>query len=47
MLKQLSREPREKPELEISDKPLDQLEYEDFELKDYNPHPGIKFGIAE
>ena len=47
MLKQLSREPRERPELEISDKPLDELEYEDLELKDYNPHPGLKFGIAE
>lgn len=47
MLEQLSREPRERPRLEIEDKPLDKLEYEDFELKEYDPHPGLKFGIAE
>ncbi len=47
MLKQLSREPRKRPELDIADKPLNELEYKDFELKDYSPHPGLKFGIAE
>lgn len=47
LLKQLSREPRERPEMEIADKELDELEYEDFQLKDYNPHPGISFSVAE
>lgn len=47
LLKQLSREPRERPEMIVPDKPIDEMEYEDFELKNYDPHPGIKFGIAE
>lgn len=44
--KQLKREPRELPQLEIADKSLDDLEYEDFKLKNYNPHPHIKFEVA-
>jgi thymidylate synthase len=47
LLKQLSREPKERPKMEISKKPIDELKYEDFELSDYNPHPGIKFAVAE
>ena len=47
LLEQISREPRERPEMNIADKGLDNLEYEDFELKEYNPHPGIKFAVAE
>ena len=47
LLKQISREPREKPEMRIEDKKIDEMEYEDFELKNYNPHPGIKFSVAE
>ncbi|MDY6789073.1 MAG: thymidylate synthase [Candidatus Nanohaloarchaea archaeon] len=47
LLKQLSREPRQRPRLEISDKPIDSLEFEDFQLQDYNPHPGINFEVAE
>ena len=47
LLKQISREPREKPEMTIEDKKIDEMEYEDFELKNYNPHPGIKFSVAE
>lgn len=43
---QLTREPRELPELDIADKPVDDLEYEDFTLKNYNPHPHIKFEVA-
>lgn len=43
---QLKREPRELPSLEIADKPIDQLDFEDFTLKNYNPHPGIKFEVA-
>ncbi len=45
---QLSREPRELPELhlnpEIDD--IDDFTYDDFELKNYNPHPAIKAPIS-
>lgn len=47
LLEQLSREPREKPEMEVPEKEIDEMKYEDFKLKNYNPHEGIKFGIAE
>lgn len=47
LLKQLSRQPRERPELKIKEDNIDKLSFEDFELEDYNPHHGIKFGIAE
>lgn len=47
LLEQISRNPRERPEMEIANKNLDDLEYEDFELKSYNPHPGLKFAVAE
>ncbi|MFB6182696.1 MAG: thymidylate synthase [Candidatus Nanohaloarchaea archaeon] len=47
LLEQLSRKPREKPEMNIKDKDIEDLEYQDFELKDYNPYPGIKFKVAE
>ena len=47
LLEQLSREPRERPEMEVPNKPIEEMKYEDFELKDYNPHDGIKFAVAE
>lgn len=43
---QLKREPKELPKLEINQKPLDSLEFDDFRLIDYNPHPSIKFEVA-
>jgi thymidylate synthase len=43
---QLKREPRELPKLEIAKKPIDELEFEDFTLKNYNPHDHIKFPVA-
>ncbi|MDZ7692981.1 MAG: thymidylate synthase [Balneolaceae bacterium] len=43
---QLTREPRELPRLEIADKPVDELTFEDFTLHDYDPHPSIKFEVA-
>lgn len=46
VLLQLSREPRSLPQLEIAPKPLDKLVYEDFTLKNYNPHPAIKGAVA-
>lgn len=47
LLKQLTREPRDRPTLSVPDKPLDELEFEDFQLENYDPHDGIKFGVAE
>lgn len=47
LLEQIAREPRERPEMNISDKGLDELEYEDFELENYDPYPGLKFAVAE
>lgn len=47
LLEQISRKTRERPEMSISEKPIDNLEYEDFDLKNYNPHPGLKFAVAE
>jgi len=43
---QLKRKPKALPELEIADKPLDELEFEDFTLKNYDPYPSIKFEVA-
>ena len=47
LLTQLTREPRERPSIEIAEKPLDELEYGDFELVDYDPAPAISFAVAE
>ena len=47
LLRQLSREPREKPALRVADKPLDELAFEDIELLNYDPAPGIEFAVAE
>ncbi len=44
--KQLLREPKSLPQLEIARKPLDELQLEDFNLTGYDPHPGIKFEVA-
>lgn len=43
---QITREPGELPTLTIAKKPLDQLTFDDFELKNYNPQPPIKFPVA-
>lgn len=43
---QLKREPRPMPRLEIADRPLDELEFDDFRLEGYEPHPSIKFEVA-
>ncbi|WP_253738705.1 thymidylate synthase [Halohasta salina] len=47
LLTQLSREPRSRPRIEIADKPLDDLEFEDIHLTDYDPADGIRFAVAE
>lgn len=43
---QLTREPNPLPELRIDRKPLDELCQEDFQLHNYQHHPGIKFEVA-
>ncbi|MEX0773562.1 MAG: thymidylate synthase [Balneolales bacterium] len=43
---QLTRKPKELPRLEISEKPFDELAFEDFKLYGYNPDPAIKFQVA-
>ncbi len=47
LLRQLSREPRERPRIEIADKPLDELTFDDIQLHGYDPAPGISFAVAE
>ncbi|WP_129116548.1 thymidylate synthase [Halegenticoccus tardaugens] len=47
LLLQLSREPRPRPRLEIADKPLDELAFEDVRLRDYDAAEGIRFSVAE
>jgi len=43
---QLKRQPKDLPKLEINRKPLDSLEFDDFKLINYHPHPSIKFDVA-
>lgn len=43
---QLKRDPLPLPTLEIAEKDIDKLEFEDFELKNYQHHPSIKFEVA-
>jgi thymidylate synthase len=43
---QLKREPLPLPKLIIAKKPLNELQFEDFELVDYNYHGKIKFEVA-
>lgn len=43
---QLKREPKSLPSLKIAQKPLDELEFEDFTLSGYDHHPPIKFPVA-
>lgn len=47
LLEQLSREPRSRPRIDITDKPLDDLTADDIELRDYEAAPGISFAVAE
>ena len=47
LLEQLSREPLDRPEIVIADRPLAELGADDVELKDYDSHPGIRFAVAE
>lgn len=46
ILEQLQRTPKELPRIVIADKPFDQLQFEDIQIKDYDPHPTIKRKLA-
>lgn len=43
---QLTREPYPLPRVEIADKPLDDVQFEDIRLLDYQHHPFIKFDVS-
>lgn len=43
---QLTRTPRALPTLKISNKPVDELTFEDFVLENYDPDPVIRFEVA-
>jgi thymidylate synthase len=47
LLTQLSRAPRDRPRIEVADRPLDDLESDDVRLHEYDPAPGIEFAVAE
>lgn len=47
LLVQRSRTPKSRPEIEVAADSLADLAYEDVELRDYDAHPGIRFGVAE
>ena len=47
LLEQLTREPRSRPTIEVADRPLDELAFDDIHLRDYDPAPGIEFAVAE
>ena len=47
LLTQLSRKPGDRPRIEVADKPLDELEYDDVRLEEYDPDPGLSFAVAE
>jgi thymidylate synthase len=43
---QITREPLPLSQLKIADKPIDELQFEDFELTGYQSHPKIRFEVA-
>ncbi|RQG89002.1 thymidylate synthase [Natrarchaeobius halalkaliphilus] len=47
LLEQLSREPLERPKLEVADVSIDELTAEDVQLRSYDAHDGIRFSVAE
>jgi thymidylate synthase len=47
LLTQLTREPRDRPTIDVADKPIDEIAFEDIELSGYDPAPGLSFEVAE
>jgi len=44
---ELTREPRARPAIEVADRPLDELAFDDIELREYESAPGLDFAVAE
>lgn len=47
LLEQLTRKPKSRPEIEIADRPLDELTVDDVHLREYEADPAIEFAVAE
>lgn len=47
LLEQMTKTSYNAPNVEIADKDIDELEFDDFELQNYNSHESIQFGVAE
>jgi thymidylate synthase len=47
LLEQLTREPRARPTIDVADKPIDELAFDDIELREYDSAPGLDFAVAE
>jgi thymidylate synthase len=47
LLEQLAREPLERPRVEIADRPLDDLTFDDIRLREYRSADGLDFAVAE
>ncbi|WP_181685658.1 thymidylate synthase [Halorhabdus salina] len=47
LLEQLTREPRERPTIDVAEKPLAALDFEDIQLREYESAPGLEFAVAE
>jgi len=47
LLEQLTRQPRQRPAIEVADKPIDDLEFDDIRLEGYDAAEGLDFAVAE
>jgi thymidylate synthase len=47
LLEQLAREPLERPRVEIADRPLEDLAFDDIRLREYRSADGLDFAVAE
>ncbi|WP_254862752.1 thymidylate synthase [Halovivax gelatinilyticus] len=47
LLEQCSRGPLSRPDLDVADVPIDELTADDVQLRDYESHDGLTFGVAE
>lgn len=47
LLEQLTRDPYERPTIQVADKPLEELEADDIIVQDYESHDGLRFAVAE
>jgi thymidylate synthase len=47
LLTQLTRTPRDRPTIEVADVPIEDLAFEDVQLRDYESAPGLEFAVAE